>query len=121
MTRRMNGSAMVFALCMAVGGLLFLNHLSSAAQRFVYTPAAATRAWQPSGVKADTVVLAGGCFWGVQSVFQHTKGVISATSGYAGGSTERPKYEMVSSGTTGHAESVRVTFDPAQISYEQVL
>lgn len=69
----------------------------------------------------QTIVLAGGCFWGVQSVFEHTKGVTSAVSGYAGGWVDNPKYEHVSSGATGHAESVRVTFDPAQVSLDQVL
>ena len=69
----------------------------------------------------ETIVLAGGCFWGVQAVFQHTKGVITSTSGYAGGRTKNPSYEMVSSGQTGHAESVRVVFDPSQISLGRVL
>jgi peptide-methionine (S)-S-oxide reductase len=69
----------------------------------------------------QTVVLAGGCFWGVQAVFQHVKGVIEATSGYAGGSPQTAKYEVVSTGETGHAESVRVTFDPSQVSYGQLL
>src|SRR5438128_10804076 len=68
-----------------------------------------------------TVVVAGGCFWGVQAVFQHTKGVLSATSGYAGGSVKNPSYEHVSSGTTGHAESVQVVYDPAQISLGRLL
>src|SRR5262245_1270869 len=64
----------------------------------------------------QTVVLAGGCFWGVEAVFRHVKGVVEATSGYAGGSAETARYELVSEGDTGHAESVRVTFDPAQVS-----
>ena len=71
--------------------------------------------------KTETIVFAGGCFWGVQSVFQHTKGVLSATSGYAGGTVAKPSYEDVSSGQTGHAESVKVVFDPSQVSYEQLL
>jgi peptide-methionine (S)-S-oxide reductase len=66
-------------------------------------------------------VLAGGCFWGVQAVFQHVKGVISATSGYAGGPASSANYEMVSSGKTGHAEAVKVVYDPAKISYGQLL
>ena len=68
----------------------------------------------PVGVAAstDTAVFAGGCFWGVEAVFEHVKGVISATSGYAGGSVPSPSYEQVSSGETGHAESVRVVYDP---------
>ena len=69
----------------------------------------------------ETIVLAGGCFWGVQAVFEHLKGVTSATSGYAGGHVESPGYEMVSSGLTGHAESVNVTFDPSQLSFGQIL
>ena len=69
----------------------------------------------------QTVVLAGGCFWGIQAVFQHVKGVTDATSGYAGGSAATAKYELVGSGETGHAESVRVTFDPAQVSFGQLL
>jgi peptide-methionine (S)-S-oxide reductase len=71
--------------------------------------------------KPETAVLAGGCFWGVQGVFQHVKGVSAATSGYAGGDAASANYETVSSETTGHAESVRITFDPAQISYGKLL
>jgi peptide-methionine (S)-S-oxide reductase len=66
-------------------------------------------------------VLAGGCFWGVQGVFQHVNGVVSAVSGYAGGTSARPAYAEVSRGTTGHAESVEVIFDPAVVSYGQIL
>lgn len=69
----------------------------------------------------QTIIFAGGCFWGVQSVFEHTKGVISAVSGFAGGWADKPSYEVVSSGATGHAESVKVTFDPAQVSLDQLL
>lgn len=71
--------------------------------------------------KTETIVFAGGCFWGIQSVFQHVKGVVSATSGYAGGTKDKPDYEEVSSGTTGHAESVRVVFDPSQVSFNDLL
>ena len=69
----------------------------------------------------QTAVFAGGCFWGVEGVFEHLRGVKSATAGYAGGTAASPSYEEVSSGSTGHAESVRVMFDPAQISYKQLL
>jgi peptide-methionine (S)-S-oxide reductase len=69
----------------------------------------------------ETAVFAGGCFWGVQAVFQHVKGVISATSGYSGGPSIAAEYEVVSTGTTGHAESVKVVYDPAKISYGQLL
>jgi len=68
-----------------------------------------------------TVVLAGGCFWGVEAVYEHTKGVIEAVSGYSGGGASTAKYEQVTSGTTGHAESVRITYDPSQITYGQIL
>jgi peptide-methionine (S)-S-oxide reductase len=69
----------------------------------------------------ETAVVAGGCFWGIQAVFQHVKGVVSATSGYSGGSVKNPDYEMVSSGDTGHAESVEVVYDPSQITYGELL
>jgi peptide-methionine (S)-S-oxide reductase len=69
----------------------------------------------------QTAVLAGGCFWGIQAVFEHLKGVIRATSGYSGGSAETAQYERVSTGSTGHAESVQVIYDPSQISYGQLL
>ena len=72
-------------------------------------------------VAPATAVFAGGCFWGVEGVFEHVKGVLSATAGYAGGSAASPSYEQVSSGTTGHAESVRVTYDPSQVTYDQLL
>jgi peptide-methionine (S)-S-oxide reductase len=70
---------------------------------------------------SEVAVLAGGCFWGVQGVFQHVKGVTSAISGYAGGAKNTAEYETVSGGTTGHAESVKVTYDPRQITYGRLL
>jgi peptide-methionine (S)-S-oxide reductase len=70
---------------------------------------------------AQTVVLSGGCFWGIQAVFEHVKGVSSVTAGYSGGSAQTAQYETVSTGNTGHAESVRIVYDPAQISYGQLL
>ena len=69
----------------------------------------------------ETAVLAGGCFWGVQAVFQHVKGVTQVVSGYAGGSASTAQYDTVSSGRTGHAESVKITFDPGQVSYGRIL
>lgn len=68
-----------------------------------------------------TAVLGGGCFWCVEAVYQSLPGVLSVTSGYAGGSTENPSYEQVTSGRTGHAEVVRIAFDPEQVTYEQIL
>jgi peptide-methionine (S)-S-oxide reductase len=69
----------------------------------------------------ETVVVAGGCFWGIQAVFQHVKGVSSATSGYSGGTVKNPDYEQVSTGSTGHAESVEIVYDPSQITLGQLL
>ena len=94
---------------------------SSAAESAVVIPPPAADAPAPSGDGMQTAVLAGGCFWGVQAVFQHTKGVTQAVSGYAGGEQKTAHYEMVGSGRTGHAESVQVTFDPKQISYGKIL
>ena len=69
----------------------------------------------------ETAVFAGGCFWGVQAVFQHTKGVLNAVSGYAGGDQRTASYGLVGTGRTGHAESVQVTYDPKQVSFGQLL
>jgi len=78
---------------------------------------------QPKAATAakQTAVVAGGCFWGIQAVFQHVKGVVSATSGYAGGSVKNPDYETVSGGRTGHAESVQIVYDPSVVSYGELL
>jgi peptide-methionine (S)-S-oxide reductase len=69
----------------------------------------------------ETVVVAGGCFWGIQAVFEHVKGVTRATSGYSGGTMKNPSYEEVSSGTTGHAESVEIVYDPSQVTLGTLL
>jgi len=69
----------------------------------------------------QTAVISGGCFWGVQGVFQHVKGVLKVVAGYSGGDRSTAQYETVSNGDTGHAESVKITFDPAQVSYGQLL
>lgn len=84
-------------------------------------PAPAADAKLASAPGKQTVVLSGGCFWGVQAVFQHVKGVVSATSGYSGGSAKTAEYETVSTGETGHAESVQIVFDPSQITYGELL
>jgi len=70
---------------------------------------------------SSTVVLAGGCFWGIQAVFEHVKGVTAVTAGYSGGSADTAEYETVSTGRTGHAESVKIVYDPSQVSYGQLL
>ena len=75
----------------------------------------------PGPATPQTAVFAGGCFWGVQAVFQHTVGVLGAVSGYAGGKQETARYEAVSAGRTGHAEAVQVTYDPRQVSYGKLL
>lgn len=69
----------------------------------------------------QTAVVAGGCFWGIQAVFQHVKGVSNATSGYSGGDAKTAQYEIVSTGETGHAESVKITYDPSQVTYGELL
>jgi peptide-methionine (S)-S-oxide reductase len=75
----------------------------------------------PMGSGTETVTFAGGCFWGVQGVFQHVRGVVNAVSGYDGGAASTAQYEVVSTGATGHAESVRITYDPHIISYGRLL
>ncbi len=84
-------------------------------------PVASASAATVKAAPLDTVVVAGGCFWGVQAVFQHVNGVVAATSGYAGGTVAKPTYDDVSTGNTGHAESVRVVYDPAKVSLEKLL
>ncbi|MEO6298923.1 MAG: peptide-methionine (S)-S-oxide reductase MsrA [Paracoccaceae bacterium] len=73
------------------------------------------------GKGTETAIFAGGCFWGVQGVFQHVGGVISATSGYAGGAADTAKYETVSTGSTGHAEAVKIIYDPSKVTYGHLL
>jgi peptide-methionine (S)-S-oxide reductase len=84
-------------------------------------PDPAVDAAKASDKRTATAVFAGGCFWGVEAVFKHVKGVSSAVSGYAGGNAKTAHYEIVGSGLTGHAESVQVTYDPSQVSYGQLL
>ena len=94
--------------------------MPAAAQESVTLPAPAVD--MPAGqATTEVAVLAGGCFWGVQAVFQHLKGVSNAVAGYTGGSKSTAVYELTNDGTTGHAESVQVTFDPRQVSYGQLL
>jgi peptide-methionine (S)-S-oxide reductase len=110
-------TAMGFA-CLVAIGLHFGQ--AAAAEPSVVIPAPAVD--EPaSGRHTETAVFAGGCFWGVQGVFQHVKGVTNAVSGYSGGKKETAHYEEVGSGVTGHAESVQVTFDPTQVSYGRLL
>jgi peptide-methionine (S)-S-oxide reductase len=112
------------SLCAAAIGALaiaaFVAVPTRAAEEAVVIPApAADMASAPDGLQ--TAVIAGGCFWGVQGVFQHTAGVVNAVSGYAGGSQMTATYDQVSTGATGHAESVQIKFDPKKISYGKIL
>jgi peptide-methionine (S)-S-oxide reductase len=103
------------------GQLVFAANKSSSAKPNNSFPKPAVDQPVASTRGQDTAVLSGGCFWGVQAVFQHTRGVLSATSGYAGGDSNSAKYDIVSTGNTGHAESVKVIYDPSQITYGQIL
>jgi len=107
------------ALLAAVAFAVAACSQGAAAEPNFDAPAARRTANETAGLK--TAIFAGGCFWGVEAVFSHTKGVKSAVSGYAGGTLANPTYEQVSSGRTGHAESVRVTYDPKVIRYDQLL
>jgi len=111
------------SLCAAAVGALaiaaFAAAPSLAAEDAVVIPAPTTDAQATTGIQ--TAVIAGGCFWGVQGVFQHTAGVVNAVSGYAGGSKNTADYSTVSSGSTGHAESVEIKYDPSKISYGKIL
>jgi peptide-methionine (S)-S-oxide reductase len=109
------GSALVGLALMAV------IQACGAANSAVPLPAPAIDVPAAAGSAPQTAVFAGGCFWGVEAVFRHVKGVKTAVSGYAGGNAKTADYEMVSTGTTGHAESVQVTFDPTQVTYGQLL
>ena len=111
-------AARVVALLVLAGFAISSYPVTAEGARALPTPAIDAA---PSQATSAVAVLAGGCFWGVQGVFQHVKGVTSAVSGYAGGDKKAAQYEIVSSGTTGHAESVQVTFDPRQISYGRLL
>jgi peptide-methionine (S)-S-oxide reductase len=112
----LKGSALAIAvLCL---GLLAVPG-AEAAKTVVPPPATDSALAASSG--EQTVVFSGGCFWGIQAVFQHVKGVVRARSGYSGGERRTAEYEMVSTGRTGHAESVKVVFDPSQVTYGQLL
>jgi peptide-methionine (S)-S-oxide reductase len=94
---------------------------TQAAETAVRIPAPKMDIAMSTDASQATAILAGGCFWGVQAVFQHTQGVIAAVSGYAGGDQMHARYEDVSSGSTGHAETVKITYDPHKISYGKLL
>lgn len=101
-------------------GMLATAAMPTVAQEGIPLPAPALD-MVPGNTSSEVIVLAGGCFWGVQGVFQHVKGVSNAISGYSGGAKSTATYERTSDGNTGHAESVQVTFDRRQVSYGQLL
>src|SRR5579862_6359156 len=113
------GAAATFAALALAAGLEIGPRASAGETARALPPAAVDE--QPGAAKSEVAVLAGGCFWGVQGVFQHVDGVTAAVSGYAGGGADTAHYRLVGSGTTGHAEAVRVTFDPHRISYGRIL
>src|SRR3569832_1407369 len=123
--REMNTNVARIAVALAVVAVASVTFAGRTGSALAAAPSAVPapmvdNALAPSAGQ-ETAVFAGGCFWGIQAVFQHVKGVKSAVSGYAGGTVASPSYEEVSSGTTGHAESVRVVFDPSKVSYGQLL
>jgi peptide-methionine (S)-S-oxide reductase len=112
--------ALIFTALLLAAGFA-LRVLPSAAESARSIPPPALDEPASPQATSEVAVLAGGCFWGVQGVFQHVEGVTSAVSGYAGGAANTARYEMVSTNTTGHAEAVRVTFDPRRVSYGHIL
>ena len=114
---------MLVAAAIALLAFLYLGPSATAeSARAIPAPSQDVLALNTGNVETqDSIVFAGGCFWGIQAVFQHTKGVLNAVSGYAGGKSSTADYETVSGGNTGHAEAVQVSFDPKQVSYAQLL
>jgi peptide-methionine (S)-S-oxide reductase len=118
-TKRWSNPLLAVLVLGALCVVLWRSPLIGAEAPVVVAPPAIDNPKAPGG--PQTAVLAGGCFWGVQGVFEHVRGVQKVVAGYAGGDRSTAQYETVSSGTTGHAESVKITFDPAAISYGQIL
>lgn len=102
-------------------GAAFPNSVLASSEARVIPPFAPDSTTTASSAAPEVAVLAGGCFWGVQGVYQHVKGVANAVSGYAGGAKQTAVYQIIGSGMTGHAEAVQVTFDPRQVSYAELL
>ena len=117
------GRGIAFAIIIALVGWTAFRALGARAPETPKFPFPAPESDSPLAATSshETAVLAGGCFWGVQAVFEHLRGVLSVTSGYSGGSVKSPSYETVSMGVTGHAESVSIVYDPSKISYGQLL
>jgi peptide-methionine (S)-S-oxide reductase len=120
MSRRIGPASAAILIMLAV--VLVLTRTSAGtAGAATQLPAPSAAAQLTAGEGSDTAYFAGGCFWGVEAVFEHTKGVESAVSGFSGGTVANPSYGKVTSGRTGHAETVRVVYDPSQVSYAQLL
>jgi peptide-methionine (S)-S-oxide reductase len=115
------GGRVLLAATLLISAAAVLRAPSAAAEDALLVPPPAQDEAAPQQATSEVAVLAGGCFWGVQGVFQHVNGVVSAVSGYAGGAKDTAHYEVVSQGDTGHAESVQVTFDPKRVSYGRLL
>lgn len=113
--------SLIAALGLIGGAALWHALPARAAEAAVVLPAPTDDIAAAAAPATDTAVFAGGCFWGVQAVFQHVKGVSNAVSGYAGGAASTATYDNVGEGKTGHAEAVRISFDPKQVSYGQLL
>jgi len=120
MSLSMKSVLSVLALLVIVGfGVVISSNAGDSTRTTLPSPA--SDAPLATGKSEQTAVIAGGCFWGIQAVFQHVKGVTSAISGYSGGPAKAAEYEVVSTGETGHAESVKITYDPSKITYGQLL
>jgi len=109
----------VLAVCLMVGTLGCNAVTNATAAVAIPDPALDAKLAATKG--EQTAVLAGGCFWGIEAVFEHVKGVVNVTSGYSGGAANTARYEMIGTGETGHAEAVRITYDPSQVTYGQLL
>jgi len=113
-------ASLALVMTLVVAGCLMRSNVA-ASEKATALPKPAVDEKLATAPGQETAVIAGGCFWGIQAVFQHVKGVISATSGYSGGGKSTAEYEIVSTGTTGHAESEKIIYDPSQITYGQLL
>ena len=118
--KNLGSSAALFAAAAIAFGAWSMLGSTASAEQALLLPAPVFES-APTAQGPQTVVFAGGCFWGVQAVFQHTRGVLNAVSGYAGGGKDTANYNAIGSGRTGHAESVQVTYDPTQVSYGKLL
>jgi peptide-methionine (S)-S-oxide reductase len=114
-------SVAIVLIAILVLGAAFVGNHAVAAEGNSVLPNPGADASLAAKSRKETAVFAGGCFWGIQAVFQHVHGVTAAISGYSGGASLTAEYEVVSTGQTGHAESVQVTFDPSQVTYGQLL